>query len=258
MLNYISAEFYKLRHRKGLWVAMALLLLLEGLVLMPGFFVELENPQEMRIQEIYLAFLMAVAPVGLFIAPIFAVLTFDDQYGHGTLKNEIVYGVPRVRIYAGKLVAAAVTGTLCALLVLAVYLLGMFLFARRGIPPAQEVWTMLAICLATSWFTWLSALCFTMFLLFVMKGPTGAMITVYLFSLIGSPLALIGYETGSAAPKYGFFYWFSRLYYAAPYRAFWSGDGEMQPVAYALLLFLGWLGATTALGLTLFRRREVK
>lgn len=258
MLNYISAEFYKLRHRKGLWLSMVLLLLLEGLVLMPGLAIEQGPGQEMRIQGAYLAFLIFIVPIGLFIAPIFAVLTFDDQYGHETLKNEIVYGVPRSRIYVGKLAAAAVTGTLCALVIVAVYLLGMLFFIRKGETLPQEGWVLLAMSLVTGWFTWLSALCFTMLLLFLMKSPTGAMLTVYLLSLIGIPLAFIGYETGSADPRDGFFYWFSRLYYAAPYRLFWNGDGEEQAVIYGLLLFLGWLGVTTALALTLFRRREVK
>ncbi len=256
MLNYISAEFYKLRHRKGLWIGMVLLLFLECFVLFPGFALEVGGAGELRIQEVYIAFLVAVVPVGLFLAPIFAVLTFDDQYGHGTLKNEIVYGVPRVGVYVGKLTAAAVTGTICALIVLAVYFLGMFFFGRNGIVPSPEMWDTLATTLVMGWFTWLSALCFTMFLLFVMKGPVGAMLIVYLLSVIGSPLAFIGYEVGSSEAKHGFLYWFSRLYYAAPYQVLWS-EGE-HAVLYSFLLFLGWLSVTTVLGLAIFRHREIK
>ena len=122
MLNYLSAEFYKLRFHKGLYVGTGLLLLLELFVILPGIMIR-EQGREYIAQDVLLAFLLIAMSAGIFIAPIFAAMVFDNQSGNGTLKNEIVFGVPRSRIYIGKLVAGALAGTVIAILAVSFFLL---------------------------------------------------------------------------------------------------------------------------------------
>ena len=111
MLNYVSAELYKLSRKKGLWLGLGLFLLLESALFLPDvlFFGTVDN----EIDAYYCFFVSALC-VGLFVPPAFAVQVYDGQQTCGTLKNEIVFGIPRSRIYLGKLLAAAVTGTAAA------------------------------------------------------------------------------------------------------------------------------------------------
>ena len=127
MLNYISAEWYKLCRTKGLFIAFGILLVLVTLLFFPSFWYQM--PTFGVYATAYLAFL----PAGFFLAPIFAVKAFDDQYGRGTLKNEVVFGVPRYRSYLGKLSIGALTGTGAALIVLAVYLLLSYMGDRKSV-----------------------------------------------------------------------------------------------------------------------------
>ena len=59
--------------------------------------------------------------MGLYLAVVVADEVFSDQYKNDTLKNEVSFGLPRRRIYLGKLVTAAGIGLLLAFLTLLVY-----------------------------------------------------------------------------------------------------------------------------------------
>ena len=47
-----------------------------------------------------------ILSVGLYATLLTGDIVFSDQYKNNTLKNEVSYGVPRVRIYLGKLIVA--------------------------------------------------------------------------------------------------------------------------------------------------------
>ncbi len=94
MLNYLSAELYKLRRKKSLYIGIAALLVLESLLFTPSLWID-----EMPLAEILMGFFTTALPCGLFLAPVFAVLAFDNQHGYATLKNEVVFGIPRSRVY---------------------------------------------------------------------------------------------------------------------------------------------------------------
>lgn len=253
MLNYVAAEFYKLRFKKSLFVGTALLLLLESLIVSPAFWVD----EAGRLLDAYLGFLEIVLFLGVFIAPIFAIAVFDDQHGKGTLKNEIVYGIPRSRIYLGKLLAGMLAGTACALAAVGWYLL-LSLLATGTVE--SEMWPSLAKALVIAWLVWLAVLSFTFFLLMTLKGAAGAIACVYLVTFFGLPTALSG---GAEASSPTWFRVACRLFYTYPL----GGElifGEMPtwvpawPVLYALLVSALWIVMTTGLGLALFQRREIK
>jgi len=256
MLNYIGAELYKFTRKEGVFVGMAILLILESLVFVPGVMVERELEEEGLF---YLAFFLAALPVGLFLAPIFAVRAFDDQYGAGTLKNETVYGIPRARSYLGKLLTGMTVGTICALIAVGWFFLLTALSTRR-FPVTAEQWGGALTCVGICWLSWLSVLSLTFFLLTALKSSAGALTIVYLLTLIGLPMAVIG---GSEASSPHWFAVLCRLFYTYPY----GGDilingikysGPNSTLLYALGVSALWVGGATALGLVLFHRREIK
>ena len=60
--------------------------------------------------------------VGLYAPLITTDLVFSEQYKIGTLKNEISYGIPRSRIYLGKLVLEIAVAVLACALAVGLYL----------------------------------------------------------------------------------------------------------------------------------------
>jgi len=262
MLNYIGAELYKLRHKKGLFIGVGIILLIESTLLLPGFWRVLDEGQVGML----LTFLSVLQPVGLFLAPVFAAYTFDDQHGYGTLKNEIVYGIPRSQVYLGKLLTAFLVGTVAAAAVIGWYLVIAALLARNILGVAGEVWQYLLMVSLSAWTTWLSAAALTILLLFLCKTTGGALVFIFLLTLFGLPVCMV-YEVGGPAPEqFDFFHWFSRLFYAAPYRNLYLypfesgvvGSHLVSGLLKAVGLALGWIGVTTAVGIGVFSRQEVK
>lgn len=262
MLNYISAELYKLRYKKSLFIGIVALLVLESQFFVPAFWIA-----DQPLKDELLSFLDALLPLGFFLAPVFAVLVFDNQYGHETLKNEVVFGIPKSRIYLGKLLTAMLVGTVAAVLVVGWYLL---LCALTVGPLVDaQLWAQFLINMTTAWLTWLSALSFAMCLLFSLGSSTMAMVAAYLVAFLGVPVGIIGTNPD---PNYGPALWIKvlvNLFYSAPFKRFWYNFGEIytpnfqppldwSPLWHALLVCALWVGITTALGLFFFRRREVK
>jgi len=263
MFNYIHAEFYKLRRKKILWIGIAILLVLESALFLPPENWEAESGLAIFIGMTLL--MKMFLPLGLFLAPVFAGLVFDSQHGFSTLKNEIVYGIPRSRIYLGKLLTAMLAGTAAAGIALLWYVLtGIFCILRSGgitEPVPSEFWLLLLMMVVRAWFTWLAALSFTMFLLFVLKSSSGALTLVYAISAIWIPVTILGLPVEPSG-KLDWLYWLARLYYAAPFYGIW--DASFEVPAYTFPSFVkgtvnswGWILTTTALGLGCFRRQEI-
>lgn len=261
MLNYISAELYKLRRHKGLWIAVGVLLGLETWMLCPSFWV-FSGWIEREAMYVVLGICLFL---GLFLAPIFAAAAFDDQHGRATLKNEVVFGIPRSRVYLGKLLAAALTGTAVAAVVIGWFFLATsFTSAPRSPAAAGELLEAMAQVILCHYLTWLSVLSFTFFCLMTLKSAAGAIVLVYLVLCFGVPIALLGAEEGGPL-------WYrlaADLFFAAPLRYLLMGGSSFpnevsrlvgeNVLAYAFCMTALWVGVTTAAGLTIFRRREVK
>lgn len=261
MLNYISAELYKMGRKKSLFLGVAALLALESLLFVPSLWID-EQPMKDQL----LSFLDALLPMGFFLAPVFAVLVFDNQHGYATLKNEVVFGIPKSRIYLGKLLSAMLVGTVAAVLVVGWYLL----LCTLTVGPLVDagLWEQFLINMTSAWLCWLAALSFAMLLLFSLGSSAGAMVVAYLVAFAGVPLGIVGADSGPNGPAL----WIKllvNLFYSAPFKRFWFWFGEIyppgygppldwSPLWYALLVFALWVGITTALGLLLFRRREIK
>lgn len=256
MLNYIGAECYKLCHKKAFFVGMTLLLSGESLVFLSMF-----NENNQRLEWSCL-FLVMMLPVGLLLAPIFAALTFDDQYRYGTMKNEVIFGIPRSRIYLGKLSAAIMVGTAAGAVAVGWYLLLSQIICKS---EAGEADGLLQFALQTSinaFPLWIAALSFTFLLLMLLHNASGAIAVSYLICIAGTPVALMGCDSDAPLALR----LFDTLFYAAPFRVLYANGADTafhistggSSELYCWALGLGWAVVTTVIGMAAFRKREIR
>lgn len=251
MLNYISAEWYKLRRTKGFFIAFGVLLALIALLFYPTAW---------RLDPVFPvytgAYIMGLL-LGFFLAPIFAVKAFDDQYGRGTMKNEVVFGIPRRRIYLGKLAFGALAGTAAALLVLGFYLLLCVLAGGLG---DEDALLYIELCVQGTLFVlplWLASLSLAFCLQAVIKSSAGATVADYLFLFFLTPVALVGSEEPTASLALNFI---NKCFFVSPYRRFYMVGAieQVSGMGYSWLVGLGWVAATTLVGLAALSRKEIQ
>ena len=120
MLNYIKAELWKVLHRRGVYVLLALLLLCTALFFMLysyGGFSSLAKG------------ISVTMVVGMLAAPLLVQLV--DGGTADTLKNELSFGLRRGTVYWGKLCAALLLGLAFCLVLVGGSLAGGWLFLPR-------------------------------------------------------------------------------------------------------------------------------
>ena len=253
MLNYISAEWYKLRRTRGIFIAFAVLLALMAAVFIPSAWYD--EPTFGVYAMAYLAALL----LGFFLAPVFAVRAFDDQYGRGTLKNEIVFGIPRRRIYLGKLAFGALAGTAAAFVVLGLYLL-LGLLTSGGAGELSTL-TCAELCLQGTLIVlplWLASLSLAFCLQTMIKSSAGAVAVHFILLFVTMPLSLMAPNTPTDSVIWKFF---SDWFFVSPYRGIYEisvGEWPTLPSAlWSWMIGLGWVAVTTLAGLAFFSKREI-
>ena len=239
-------------HRKYTWIALGLFL---GCVVLltalwwatnsHGGFVPLSGA---------LYTLVMLLSVGLYAPLITTDLVFSEQYKIGTLKNDISYGIPRSRIYLGKLVLEIAVAVLACALAVGLYLAlcvptlpleadpdGM-LMAETG-----RMWELVGRCLLSAFPLWLGAQGVTHLCFFLFRGGVAApFAAVGVVAGIPGLLKLLGLLLNPL-----FLTALRRFTLVAPM------DSWDYPIWECWLIGLGWLAASTLLGLLLFQRREI-
>ena len=203
-----------------------------------------------------LSLLVPFFTAGLYLAIVVADAVFSDQYKAGTLKNEVACGLPRTRIYLGKLTTAAGAGLLLVFLTLLAYAV----LCRMLIPGGPEDWAAIQIFLfrlLSAVPLWLGTLALTMAAMFNVSHavPMLAVVLVCLNGLGPVFRGLMGLGVG----------WLSALAEAL-YRLTLTAPMALANVALwdpAYLLWcwgvgLLWAAGSTAVGLALFVRREIR
>lgn len=253
MLNYLSAEWYKLRRTKGIFIAFGVLLALIATMFIPSAWYE-----EPTFGVYAIAYLVSLI-LGFFLAPVFAMRVFDDQYGRGTLKNEIVFGIPRRRIYLGKLLLGGAAGTASALIVLSFYLLLGLLTGGGG--GQENVLACAELCLRGTLIVlplWLASLSLSFCLLTLIRSGAGAIALNYILLFFTVPLALMAPGTHTDSHLWNFFsYW----HFVSPFRGIYepvNGEPVLPTLGWSLAVGVGWIVVTTAVGLAAFNQREIK
>ena len=262
MGNYINAECYKALHRKyfylflavilGLAAAFMLLLRVEGLR-------QTQTAEGMiMIQQVSASELLGIMTMGLSSGLYFLLIgvdiVFSDQYKYNTLKNEVSYGLSRVRIYLGKLAASALVATILCVVLLAGYVgLSCLLFPVRDETLGESL-RALGLWLGVSLPLWLGGLGLYMMLQFSMKNTSATIAYVMIVGILGSGfLDLFSLFLPSLEPV-------MKLVQTISLNTPFALMREHSPeslMGYAWILGMGWLCVTTAVGLIGFRKKEI-
>lgn len=253
MLNYIRAEWYKVARRRYFWVSLGLLLGLEGLFV---FTLALERLGGLRFDELVAALCVTML-AGVYLSVLCADLVDSDQSKGATLKNEVSFGIPRRRIYLGRLLAALGVALLMCVLVFASYLGSAWLLSVHADPEAERAnLLILAYVAGASLPLWLGTLALSHCVFMLTRSPTAGGILMLLFLTWGGgifwmlgqfrPFGLIG----------RFFGYVSALVPTTPFTAY-RGSLDWSLLAQNWAIGLGWLVLSTGAGLFFFRRQEL-
>lgn len=256
MMRYIRAEFYKVFRRKYTWVALIVLLALEGL-LVAGWVFTNANGNHVDFYT-GAAMLCTMLSFGFYAALLTCDMVFASQYKYSTLKNEVAFGLPRGRIYLGKFVAELVMSLLFMVVMAAFYLALCWLFLYRD--PGQDAVAMelVGYSLLTALPLWIGVLACTNACLFLIRSEVAASIAaVCIFAVIPGALELAGALTVAtpAQPVIQFLHQYmpTVMLGNAPYIA-----GDWAACGQAWIVGAIWLAVFTAIGLWGFHRKEIQ
>lgn len=249
MVNYIHGEFYKVLRRKYPYICLALLLAGAGLLVWGWAFTNAHGNHVDFAAGGGMAVSLLV--VGLYATVLVCDMVFSEQYKFSTLKNEVAYGLPRRRIYVGKLLVAAAVGLALALIVLAAYEALCYAVLLPS-PDSGGVIGQVLYCLAASIPQWLAVLALCNLLFFLMRSSTVAAFVVIGVLLVPSNLFTImglllhpAFTTAAA--------WTPDAIVINAYK--YVGDGSYLAVSWAL--GAAWVAVCTLLGLWAMRRKEI-
>lgn len=252
MLNYLKAELYKLLHQRSFCVSLSLLLFLEGLM---AVLLRLTGIQWVLNQSVVL--LCGMFPFGFFLIYPLSTFIFSEQYKHNTLKNELTFGLPRPRVYLGKLLTAAIVCIFTCVLAVTVFLGA----SRILFPPATGVdlavdLTLLGHCLLIALPLWLGALSLLHMLQFMIKNTTLFTVLYIAYFLFLEPMVWVLVNSVAGEPLRGNLQALQSVLLSTPLDHL---SGSLTPIlGWAWLVGIGWLAVTTLLGLLVFYKRDIK
>ena len=257
MLNYMRAECYKLLHRKYMFLFSLVILACEAL-LNAGFVFTNVNGNYV---DFYTGGVMATAflTMGLYLAIVVADAVFSDQYKYNTLKNEVSFGIPRTRIYLGKLLVTAMAGLVMAAIFLAFYEVLCFLTLPAGEAGSTRLTlTIVGYCALAALPQWLGAVAVTNMFFFLLRSNAGAafaalaviclpefvLARLSAFTFFSSGAYVVFQTLGSWMPG-------SMISGAAEQVGSWAYMGQ------SWLIGLVWVAVFTAAGLAVLRKKEI-
>ena len=257
MLNYIRAEVYKLARRKYTWIFLGVMLALESLLVAAWVYTNfMGNNVDFYTGAIIVTSLL---PMGFYAALLTSDIVFSEQYKHNTLKNEVSFGVPRHRIYLGKLlVQLGLSVVMCAVMI-GYYLLLCALFLYPSAPESLEMLPqILGYCLLTALPLWVGVLACTCAFRFLIRSDLWASIaSACIFGVLPVVLDLARalFSTTGAYPVLQFLYQHmpTTIVDNAP-----SIVGDWAYCGQAWIVGAIWLAVFTAFGISGFRKKEIQ
>lgn len=258
MLNYANAEFYKVFRRKYPYVTLLTFCTLAAL-LCSGFIFVNYGGSHVEFSKGAQSVLMVLS-VGLYAALLICDMVFSEQYKSNTLKNEVSFGVPRSRIYLGKLAAEAVIGVVMSVLVVAFYV-GMCYVTLYASTPEDTLRTMQIIgyCVLAAIPQWLAALALTNMVFFLVKGSTlASFVSVGVIAVTPVVLELTALMIWRAAPHVSDVLLMIRSWMPTQIiEKAMEVVGDWGFIGKSFLVGGVWVAATSAIGLAGFRKKEI-
>ena len=256
MLNYLSAELWRMSRRgadKAGWLVFLLL------VALAGWLWSSDDPA--GVLEAF----QDVLPVGLYLVFPLASWANGDASRTGPLVNEVVFGLPRSRIYLGKLLAAVLAGLLLFFLTVLAFLgVALPLAARDGWGTwtgdpvlGLAAWAALGKAVVCVLPRYIGAAALAHLLLFSLRSAGLGAVLYYLYFFFGEmTLAAVSFQgmglVGTALNTLGDL--LRPFLLSGPYFM------DMPPAEVGQSWTVGavWVAGASALGLALFRRREIR
>lgn len=257
MVNYINAECYKAFRRKYLYLFLASILALAAAFMVLLRVEGLRATEEGMIQQVSVSELLGILTMalssGLYFLLIATDIVFSDQYKYNTLKNEVSYGLPRVRIYLGKLFSSALVAVvLCAALMVGYLAFSLLLFpAGEGLGTSLRT---LGLWLAGAFPLWMGGLGLGLFLQFTMKSTAATITYVMIVGFLGSgflelmEVFLPSLELAADVVQ--------TISLNTPFNLMRTQSPE-EVMGYAWTLGMAWLVVSTAVGLVCFQKKEI-
>lgn len=258
MLNYMNAEFYKVFHRKYPYATLLTFCALAAL-LCSGFIFTNGGGAHVEFSHGAENVLMVLS-VGLYAALLICDMVFSEQYKSNTLKNEVSFGVPRARIYLGKLAVEAVIGVVMSVLVIAFYL-GMCYVTLYASTPEETLRTMQIVgyCVLAAIPQWLAALALTNMFFFLVKGSTlASFLAVGVIAVTPVALELTALMVWEAAPQVSDALLMIRSWMPTQIiEKAMEVVGDWGFMGKSFLVGGVWIAATSAIGLAGFHKKEI-
>ena len=251
MRNYLAAECYKVVRRKYLYIALFVVLALEGLMVWGCWFTSSNGNPNMDFYAAVTTIPLMLS-VGLYATILTGDLAFSEQYKHNTLKNEVAYGLPRARIYLGKLLVATLVALLAAVIMVGVYIAGCWiLLPHTGMEQAglDLVW----FALAGAFPLWLGGQAVAMASYFLVRNTTvAAFVSVGLLGVLPAVFQACGLLIHPMFEMIRQFMPAVMLEMLPNYAFQWDYIGRCWVVCLAVL------AGATLVGLVAFRNKEIR
>lgn len=257
MLDYLRAECYKMLRRPYLWIALLVVGGLELVLVLLWAWINCELPNNMTASAGFTMVLYLLS-LGYYATAITSDIVFSDQYKYNTLKNEVAYGIPRARIYLGKLFAGCLLSVgICAVLLGWYALLCALMLPGDG--AALEALKVLGFALLCAFPVWVGAQALYLLCFFSIRGNTAATILgICIIALLGQVLTFLSLLLSVSAPALAdCLLAVHRLLLTSPLENFTAAVWDWSRVSWAWLVGAGWCVGTTALGLWRFSRKEI-
>ena len=256
MLDYLRAEGYKVSRRPYLWITLLVVAGLELLlVLMWAWFNG--DMIHMTVAD-GLLMLLYLLTMGYYAAGITTDMVFSDQYKHNTLKNEVAAGIPRYRIYLGKLLAGSGLSIVACVVLPGWYALlcALMLPGSGELTEALETVGFALLCALP---VWLGAQSLYTMCLFTIRGSVAAtLVSVGIVALLGQVFTFLSLLLALQAPGLADLLFKLRDFLlTSPLENIMDAIGDWSRVAWAWAVGAGWCFGTTVLGLWQFGRKEI-
>lgn len=249
MGNYLRAEFYKVTHRK--YTYGFFLTLLAGAAFLVGTWVYTNSRGNTVGFYTGVGLMATLLELGFYVTLVTGDIAFSDQYKFNTLKNEVSYGLPRVRIYLGKLVTACAVALAACVLVVGFYLALCWVLLPHDPALDAVIVKEAAFAVLAMLPLWLGAQALTIFFFFALKSSTAASFAV-VGVLVGIPqiLKLLTYfvSPGFAAVR--------RFLLIGAYDRL-PAAGDRAALGYGCAVGAAWFLAATAAGILALRSQEI-
>lgn len=268
MVNSIRAEIYKLTHRSYSYILLlccaAFALLVGGLMC----YIKYTAAPDVELVNFPLAINMLCMgmPIGLYLVAVGGDAVFSEQYKYNTLKNEVSYGLPRVRVYLSRLVVTLLLLVVVFIVTIGVYtlaslvLLGipsdagaMASFGKNTAQAIQDAFRMLGFYVLASFPLWLGSMSLALALYFLIRSSNLAGLG-FLAIMLAVP-AILDNLGKYVNPVFYRLYHLTLDYTMVLVTSAQNLDWPL--IGRCWLIGLAWAAISTAVGLFFFSRREI-